>query len=104
MRSIAKEGYLVIVPEIPFNVAPFASNIAEEVIADHPEIEQWVIGGHSVGGTMAAQFTKGHPDEINGLAIWASYPADNADLSDLDISVIDELPPGRKHISCDTSG
>ena len=88
MRKIAEAGYLVIVPEMPFNMAPFASNIAEEIIAVHPEIDQWVIGGHSVGGTMAAQFTKGHPEDISGLAIWASYPADNADLSDLDIPVI----------------
>jgi predicted esterase len=88
MRQISEEGYLVIVPEFPFNMAPFASNIAEEVIADHPEIDRWVIGGHSVGGTMAVQFTKRNPDVIGGLAIWASYPADNTDISDLDIPVI----------------
>ena len=109
MRNIAEAGYLVIVPEMPFNMAPFALNIAEEVIADHPEIELWVIGGHSVVGTMAAQFTKGHPDEINGLVIWASYPADNADLTDLNIPVIsiygsrelrvnDESVSERKHL------
>ena len=109
MRNIAEAGYLVIVPEMPFNMAPFASNIAEEVIANHPEIEQWVIGGHSVGGTMAAQFTKGHSDDINGLAIWASYPADNTDLSDFNIPVIliygsrdlrvnDESVSERKHL------
>lgn len=109
MRSIAEAGYLVIVPEMPFNMAPFDSNIAEEVIAEHPEIDQWVIGGHSVGGTMAAQFTKKHPNDIRGLAIWASYPADNTDLYDLDIPVIsiygsrelrvnDESVSKRKHL------
>ena len=35
-----------------------------------------MIGGHSVGGTMAAQYIKSHPDLIAGLVIWASYLAD----------------------------
>jgi dienelactone hydrolase len=88
MRAIASEGYLVIVPKMPFNIAAFSPNTANEIIAENPDIDLWVIGGHSVGGTMAAQFTDKHPEVIDGLAIWASYPADNANLSDLDIPVI----------------
>jgi dienelactone hydrolase len=88
MRAIASEGYLVVVPKMPFNIAVFSPNAADEIIAGYPDIEHWVIGGHSVGGTMAAQYTDKHSEVIDGLAIWASYPADNADLSDLDIPVI----------------
>ena len=88
MRRIAEEGYLVIVPEMPINMAVFHPNIADEIIAEYPNIEKWVIGGHSVGGTMAAQYTYKHPEAIDGLAIWASYPADNANISNLDIPVI----------------
>ncbi len=88
MRSIAMHGYFVVVPEMPFNIAAFGPNAADEIIASFPEIESWVIGGHSVGGTMAASYTDNHPADIDGLAIWASYPADNVDLSDLDIPVI----------------
>ena len=36
---------------------------------------------------MAAQYTSQHSDEIVGLVIWASYPADSADLSTLDIPI-----------------
>ena len=81
LRAIAAEGYLVVVPEMPLNIAAFRPNIASEITAHFPEIKHWVIGGHSVGGTMAAQYTRDHPEIVDGLVIWASYPADNADLS-----------------------
>jgi predicted esterase len=87
MKSIASEDHLVIVPEMPLNIAAFHPNIADEIIAHYPEIGRWVIGGHSVGGTMAAQYTNTHREIVDGLVIWASYPADNADLSGSDIPV-----------------
>jgi hypothetical protein len=88
MLAIAERGYLVVVPTMPINMAIFNSDIADEIIAAHPEITHWVIGGHSVGGTAAALYTSAHPDQISGLAIWSSYPADNSDLSGLKIPVI----------------
>jgi dienelactone hydrolase len=87
MKALASEGYLVVVPEMPVNMAPFRPNVADKIISAHPDISRWVIGGHSVGGTMAAQYTSTHRDAIAGLAIWASYPADSADLADADLPV-----------------
>jgi dienelactone hydrolase len=88
MRAIAAEGYLVVVPAMPVNMAVFRPNVAGEIVAYYPEIEYWVIGGHSVGGAMAAQYTAAHPDAIDGLVIWASYPPNRADLSHLAIPVV----------------
>ncbi len=88
MREIASNGYWVVVPQMPLNMAVFNPNIAGEIMATYPEIDRWVIGGHSVGGAMAAQHTARHPDGVAGLAIWASYPPNSADLSDLDIPVV----------------
>ena len=109
MREIASEGFLVVVPEMPINMAVFNPNIADEIIENYPEIQNWVIGGHSVGGAMAAQYTGNHPEIIDGLAIWASYPPDSTDISDLDIPVVsiygsrelrvnDESVAERKHL------
>lgn len=109
MRSLAEKGYLVVIPTMPINMAIFDSNAADEIIAAHPEISHWVIGGHSVGGTAAALYTFSHPAQINGLAIWSSYPADNSDLSALNIPTIlmyggnetrvtDESVGARKHL------
>jgi len=102
MREIASNGYLVVVPEMPINMAVFNSNVASEVIAYYPAIDHWVIGGHSVGGAMAAQYTAKHPDAIKGLAIWASYPPNSADLSSLDIPVV-SIYGGRELRVNDTS-
>ena len=88
MRSIAEDGYLVVVPSMPINMAIFNTNAANRIIAAHPEITRWVIGGHSVGGTSAAIYTSSNPDQVAGLAIWSSYPANNSDISDLDLPVI----------------
>jgi hypothetical protein len=88
MRAIALDGYLVIAPKMPINMAVFNPNVADKIMAYHPEIEHWIIGGHSVGGAMAAQYTSKHPEDIAGLAIWASYPPNSADLSELAIPVV----------------
>lgn len=109
MRVLAEKGYLVVVPKMPLNMAVFDANIAGEIIAAHPEIQRWIIGGHSVGGTAAAQYTFSHPGQIAGLAIWSSYPADDSDISNLTIPVIlmyggnetgvtDESVGARKHL------
>ena len=87
MHAMASAEVLVVVPEMPINMAPFNPNVAAEIVAAYPDIQHWVIGGHSVGGTMAAQYTSRHRDAIAGLVIWASYPADNVDLADASIPV-----------------
>jgi len=87
-RTIAEEGYLVVIPEMPINMAVFNPDAADEIIAFYTDIDHWVIGGHSVGGTMAVRYTDKNPETIAGLAIWASYPANSNDISDMDIPVI----------------
>ncbi|MFO7741564.1 MAG: alpha/beta hydrolase [Anaerolineae bacterium] len=88
MREIASNGYLVVVPKMPINMAAFNPGVAGEIIAYYPRMDHWVMGGHSVGGAMAAQYTGNHADIIDGLVIWASYPPNNTDLSSLDIPVV----------------
>jgi len=88
MREITLEGYLVVVADFPINMAVFSPNIGEEIVAHYPGIDHWAIAGHSVGGTMAAQYTANHPETIEALAIWASYPADSTDISELNIPII----------------
>jgi hypothetical protein len=84
-RAIADAGFLVVIVSVPFNLAVFGIDAASPVIADHPEIVHWAVGGHSLGGSMAAQYVEGHPGIIEGLALWASYSA--ADLADAGLSV-----------------
>jgi pimeloyl-ACP methyl ester carboxylesterase len=87
-RAIAEQGYLVVIVPMPLNLAVFGSNRAQDVIAAFPEIQHWAIGGHSLGGAMAARFAKQHPDATEGLALWAAYPASSDDLSEQDLHVV----------------
>jgi hypothetical protein len=79
-RAIAEEGFLTVIVPMPFNMAILAPNRAEDVIDAHPEIETWVIGGHSLGGSMAAQFANTHRRVIQGVILWAAYPGINTSL------------------------
>ena len=87
LREIASEGYLVVVPSMPINMAIFDTNAANEIIDHFSEIKSWGIAGHSVGGTSAAIYTANNPGKIAGLAIWASYPPNNTDLSGANLPV-----------------
>ena len=66
---------------MPLNLAVLAPNTAQQIIAAFPEVRRWAIGGHSLGGAMAAQFVATHPTAAQGLALWAAYPPDNASLA-----------------------
>ena len=74
-REIAAAGYLVVIPTMPLNLAILGANQAAEIIDAYPGLDQWAIGGHSLGGAMAAQYASGDSENIDGLALWASYPA-----------------------------
>lgn len=75
LLRIARRGYAVFLVQMPFHLAVFHSDAAASVIAQHPEITHWAIGGHSLGGVMAADWAAKHTDKVQGLVLWASYPA-----------------------------
>lgn len=87
-RAIAEHGYLVVIVPMPFNLAVFNPAAADKVIAAHPEIQRWAIGGHSLGGAMAANYAYTHPGAVQGLVLWASYPASNNSLADRSLAAI----------------
>lgn len=80
-HELANRGVFVAIVPMPFSLAILGSNRADGVIEAYPEIADWVISGHSLGGVMAARYTSNHPDTIDGLTLWASYPEDGVDLS-----------------------
>jgi hypothetical protein len=81
-QLIADQGYLVVIVPMPLNLAVFGSNRAASVIQSYPEIQHWVIGGHSLGGSMAAAYADKNDDQIDGLVLLASYPAGSNSLTD----------------------
>ena len=86
-RALAEEGYLVAIVPMPFDLAFFAPDRAQDVFDAFPQIEHWAVGGHSLGGAMAARFAYQNRDDVDGLVLWASYPAKSDDLSARDLAV-----------------
>ena len=85
-HNLAKEGYIVVVLTVPFNVALFAIERGTQITEVFSEIDTWAIGGHSLGGVAAAECVLRHPDLFAGLILMASYP--NSDLSALNLQAL----------------
>lgn len=77
--AIAGAGFLVVVVPMPLHLAVLDIDAATRVIERHPEIRTWAVGGHSLGGSMAAEYAKRQAHAVDGLVLWASYSA--TDLS-----------------------
>ena len=88
LRQIAAQGYLVVLVPAPLNLMVFAPGKAADVIPQFPAIRHWAIGGHSLGGAMAANFVYTHPGAVEGLVLWAAYPASSNDLSQAGVKVL----------------
>lgn len=86
MQACAEKGILCIIAEMPFNLAVLDINAADGIQKEYPQIENWYIGGHSLGGSMAASYLEKHTDEYEGLILLGSYST--ADLSDVGIEVL----------------
>jgi hypothetical protein len=87
-HAIASQGFLAVIAPMPLNLAVFNSNAANNVIASYSNITSWAVGGHSLGGTMAAQYVHDNPNKIKGLILWAAYPQSGTDLSNYSIDVV----------------
>ena len=60
LRSLAEEGWLCVLTEMPFDLAVLNMNAADGIRERFPEVERWYIGGHSLGGAMAASYAADH--------------------------------------------
>lgn len=86
MQACAEEGILCVLVEMPFNLAVLDVNAADGVQQEYPEIEDWYIGGHSLGGSMAASYLADNAKDYKGLVLLGSYST--ADLSATELEVL----------------
>ena len=97
LRPLALDGHVVVIPKQPLGVGFLAMNALDSARSMFSNVAQWVVGGHSLGGTVAALqaatttalgstsgMSTGAP--IVGLILYASYPA--ADMSDVSMPVL----------------
>ncbi len=86
MKACAERGLLCVLVEMPFHLAVLDINAADGIREQYPEIESWYIGGHSLGGSMAASYLSEHTEDFDGLILLGSYTA--TDLSQTDLAVL----------------
>ena len=83
LEKLKQNGITSIIVKMPFNMAIFNSNAADDVFKLLPNIKNWYIGGHSMGGAMASSYASKNMDKVKGLIllgayIYGDYPPDHA--------------------------
>ena len=75
LRPLAELGYLIVIPHMPLRLAVLDIDRASKIMDKFPDVSKWIVGGHSMGGAMAAAWHARHPYVAAGLFFLASYPA-----------------------------
>lgn len=86
MQMCASEGILCVLVEMPLNLAVLDANAAQGIQEKFPDINNWYIGGHSLGGSMAASYLSENTESFDGLILLGSYST--ADLSSTSVKVL----------------
>lgn len=82
--QVAKAGYTVYIVRFPLDLAVLNSNAASRV----QDNKDYVIGGHSLGGTMAARYAAKNPEHLKAVFFLASYPETKGDLHEINVPVL----------------
>jgi pimeloyl-ACP methyl ester carboxylesterase len=88
LREVARAGYLVVGVSMPFNLSILAPDSADNVREAFPDIERWVIVGHSMGGAMAGYYAEQHQDDLAGIIFWDAYPPESSSLAAATLPVV----------------
>lgn len=94
-QDLARAGYTAVILALPLGFAVFSPSRAVAAFKALPGVSSWIVGGHSLGGAMAASFCAagGHDaadgrEKVKGLLLLAAYPGGGADLSGSGIKVL----------------
>lgn len=86
---VRETGISVHIPRMPLRLAVLRPGRAAAVVEANPEVDRWWLGGHSLGGAMAASHVGGSdPGTYEGLVLWAAYATEGAALADRDDLVV----------------
>jgi dienelactone hydrolase len=84
MMELASNGILCILIEMPFNLAVFDMNAADGIRQLYPGIDHWYIGGHSLGGSIAASYAAKNSEDFDGVILLGSYSTTDISATTLD--------------------
>jgi Icc-related predicted phosphoesterase len=84
--GVLAQSQKLFITKPPLNLAYFNINQADDVIINNPEIKNWSIGGHSLGGAMACEYVKTNAAKITNLLLIGSYC--NSDIASTKVKVL----------------
>lgn len=79
LGELAERGVDCYLMKMPFRMAIFSVSAADKVVGGD---KRWFIGGHSLGGAMAAEYLSSTDKNIEGIVLLASYSAKDLSQSD----------------------
>ena len=82
MNQIAAQGVDVYLVQMPFNLAFFGQNSADDIIKNS-NYSHYIMSGHSLGGVAASGYASKH--DVDGLVLLAAYPSEEIDKPTLSI-------------------
>jgi len=74
-QSLSEQGFVVSIPQLPLNFGILGSGTADQVIKEHPDVQEWFLGGHSLGGVAASFYAEDPSPKLAGLYFLGAYPA-----------------------------
>ncbi|MFW6265835.1 MAG: alpha/beta hydrolase [Halanaeroarchaeum sp.] len=83
---VERTGVTIFVPKPPLYLAVLDVDAADRIVADHPEITEWYVGGHSLGGAMACRYVAQSSEDLTGLVLFAAYC--DRDVRETDVGVL----------------
>lgn len=86
MSALADKGIASVLVKMPLNLAVLDMNAADGIREQFSDIDKWYIGGHSLGGSMAAMYAAKNADYFEGLVLLGAYST-----ADLSTDVVDVL-------------
>ncbi|MBO4919587.1 MAG: alpha/beta hydrolase [Erysipelotrichaceae bacterium] len=86
LKELADRGIFAAVVYVPLHFALLDSDAAFKVMEEHPEVQNWYIGGHSLGGVAAGVLAGRYPERFQGIILLASYVT--SDLSKTELKAL----------------
>lgn len=85
--QMAEKGFDVFLLDMPFHFAIFDINAANDIIKNY-SYSSYYVGGHSLGGAMAANYAAKNASKLDGLLLLAAYQTKNLSSTDLTVLTI----------------
>ena len=78
LHLLAEQGMDAFLVEMPLRFAFLDQNAAGRIM-DQYSYKNWYVGGHSLGGAMAASWAAGNGEKLRGVVLCAAYPTKKLD-------------------------